>query len=246
MPGREQTGVAVGVDAPILEVMRTMRAMRRLAPDPVPDELLERLVEAATWAPSGSNAQAFDFVVVTDRDVMARLATLWRRCMDGYMALVGHRRPATMDQAAFDRLRDALAYQAEHFAETPAVIVPCYRYPVDPRAVVGDPLGALRGLGKLGPEASARLLPRLSRIAMLTEASSVYPGVQNLLLAARALGLAANITIWHLFLEHEWKDALGIPRDVNTYAVIPVGWPLGRFGPVARRDARSAIHRDRW
>lgn len=246
MPGREQTGVAVGEDAPILEVMRTMRAMRRLAPEPVPDELLERLVEAATWAPSGSNAQAFDFVVVTDRAVMARLATLWRRGMDGYMALVGDRRPATMDQPAFDRLRAALAWQAEHFAETPAVIVPCYRYPADPRSVLADPLGALRGLAKLGPEGSARLLPRLARIGMLAEASSVYPGVQNLLLTARALGLGANITIWHLFLEHEWKAVLGIPREVNTYAVIPVGWPLGRFGPVARRDARSAIHRDRW
>jgi nitroreductase len=151
-----------------------------------------------------------------------------------------------MDQPAFDRLLAALAWQADHFAETPAVIVPCYRYPADPRSVLADPLGALRGLGKLGPEGSARLLPRLARIGMLAEASSVYPGVQNLLLTARALGLGANITIWHLFLEHEWKAALGIPREVNTYAVIPVGWPLGRFGPVARRDARSAIHRDRW
>jgi nitroreductase len=66
--------VAVGSDAPISEVMRTMRAMRRLKPDPVPDEMLEQLVEAATWAPSGGNIQAFSFVVVTDRDQMARLA----------------------------------------------------------------------------------------------------------------------------------------------------------------------------
>lgn len=62
----------------------------------------------------------------------------------------------------------------------------------------------------------------------LTEASSVYPGVQNLLLAARGLGLAANITIWHLMLEQEWKKALAIPKEVKTFAVIPVGWPLGR------------------
>src|SRR3989440_13054140 len=61
-----------------MEVMATMRAMRRLKPDPVPDELLEQLVEAATWAPSGGNIQAYSFVVVTDRDQMARLAELWR------------------------------------------------------------------------------------------------------------------------------------------------------------------------
>ena len=51
---------------------------------------------------------------------------------------------------------------------------------------------------------------------------------------------------WHVFLEHEWKAALGIPREVNMYAVIPVGWPMGRFGPVSRRAASEVIHRDRW
>jgi hypothetical protein len=54
------------------------------------------------------------------------------------------------------------------------------------------------------------------------------------------------ITIWHLMLEHEWKKELAIPRDVNTFAVIPVGWPKGNFGPVTRRRAAEAIHRDRW
>ena len=83
-------------------------------------------------------------------------------------------------------------------------------------------------------------------MAALTEAASIYPGVENLLLAARALGLGANITTWHMFLEHEWKRELGIPKGVNTYAVIPVGWPRGRFGPVTRRPAREAIHWDRW
>jgi nitroreductase len=81
---------------------------------------------------------------------------------------------------------------------------------------------------------------------VLGEASSVYPGVQNILLAARALGLGAVITIWHLLLEHEWKRELGIPKNVNTYAVIPVGWPRGKFGPVARRPAHEAIHRNHW
>ena len=84
------------------------------------------------------------------------------------------------------------------------------------------------------------------KLAVLTEAASIYPAVQNLLLAARALGLGANITTWHMFLEHEWKRVLGIPRDVHTYAVIPIGWPKGRFGPVTRRPAAEAIHWNRW
>src|SRR3954466_9431737 len=104
MPGREQTGVALGEDAPIFEVMRTMRAMRRLAPDPVPDELLERLVEAATLAPSGSNAHEYPFVVVPAPEQMRRLAPLWRRCLHAYEGSVATVTPSTMEQDGYDRL----------------------------------------------------------------------------------------------------------------------------------------------
>lgn len=230
----------MGEDAPLFEVMATMRAMRRLRPDPVPDELLTRLVEAAGWAPSGSNAQAYSFVVVTDRAVVARLADLWRRCVELYFTSVGGRTPSTMDDPGYARMRRAIEYQRDHFHETPAVIVPCYAYPRAGASVAAS-LAREMSVGDF-----ARLGARMGRFTALSEASSIYPGVQNLLLAARALGLAANITLWHLFLEHEWKAALGIPRGVNTYAVIPVGWPMGRFGPVKRRAPDEAIHRDRW
>jgi nitroreductase len=232
--------VPIGEDAPIMTVMATMRAMRRLRPDPVPDDVLERLVEAATWGPSGSNSQGYQFVVVTDRDVMAELAVLWRRCVDAYLASVGRRTPAAMDAGAYERMKDAVRYQRDHFHETPAVIVPCYSYPTsfDPAAVAG--------LASLGPAAAARLAARMPRFASLAGASSIYPGIQNLLLAARAMGLAATLTIWHLMLEHEWKRVLGIPRQVDTYAVIPVGWPLGRFGTVRRRPAREVTHWQGW
>jgi nitroreductase len=244
MPGREQTGVALGEDAPIFDVMRTMRAMRRLAPDPVPDELLERLVEAATWAPSGSNAQEYHFVVVTDRDQMARLAPLWRRCLHAYEASIATVTPSTMDQAAYDRLIATIRHQAEHFEDTPAAIVPCYSYGRVTRRV--SPRAAVEGLRRLGARNGVEFALRGQRQSAVAEASSVYPGVQNMLLAARALGLAANLTTWHLFLEREVKQVLGIPRGINTYAIVPVGWPLGRFGPVSRRPAAEAIHRDRW
>jgi len=80
----------------------------------------------------------------------------------------------------------------------------------------------------------------------MTEAASVYPGVQNLLLTARALGLGATLTTMHLFLEAEFKDVLGVPRNVKTYALLPVGWPQGRHGPVSRRPVTEVIRRDRW
>src|SRR3954471_24441659 len=71
----------------IFELMHTMRAMRRLKPDPVPRDLLEQLVEAATWAPSASNSQAYSYLIVTDRAQMARLAVLWRTVADFYLTL---------------------------------------------------------------------------------------------------------------------------------------------------------------
>src|SRR5213076_529684 len=119
-------GIPVGAEAPILDVMATMRAMRRLKADPVPDELLEQLVEAATWAPSGGNIQAFSFVVVTDREQMARLAELWQVVCDFYLASFATVTPHHMSQERYDRLKDALRFQRDHFAQTPAVIVACY------------------------------------------------------------------------------------------------------------------------
>jgi nitroreductase len=239
--------VPIGPDAPIMEVMATMRAMRRLKPDPVPDELLDKLVEAATWAPSGGNLQAYSFVVVTDRGQMARLAELWRVVCDFYIATFASAGPPDhMSEDRFERLRDALRFQAEHFHETPAVIVACYD--------MGDFVGRLRGRWRnfvgatagLGPRRAANLLRGGAAFSGRSEAASVYPGVQNLLLAARAHGLGATLTTWHLAMEPEFKAVLGIPARVHTFAVVPVGWPRGNLGPVSRRPASEAIHRDRW
>jgi nitroreductase len=66
------------------------------------------------------------------------------------------------------------------------------------------------------------------------------------LLTARALGLGATLTTWHLALERDFKRMLGIPRGVKTFAIVPVGWPLGRLGPVRRRPVEDVIHWQRW
>ena len=198
-----------------MEILATTRAMRRLKPDPVPDELLERLVEAATWGPSGSNMQSYEYIVVTDRDVMARLAVLWRRCVEQYLERAGAGTPAASDPGIVGAIR----YQAEHFHETPALIVACYRHRTD------------------RPPSERELL---------SAAASIFPGIQNLLLAARAHGLGAVMTTWHTLLLDEFKQELGLPPDVRPFAIIPVGWPLGRFGRVRRRPAAEVIHRDRW
>ncbi len=226
----------------LFESMSTMRAMRRLKPDPVPDEMLDQLVQAAVWGPSGGNMQCYEYVVVTDREVMARLAPLWKRCVDAYLATTGKYAPQGMDEAAYGRMVAAIEYQRDHFADTPALIVPCYRFP-EART---DEDGLRASAEALGPDGVAHMMNTQTRFTALAEGSCVYPGVQNLLLAARGLGLAANITIWHLMLEREWKQALGIPEDMHTFAAVPVGWPLGNFGPVRRRPVAEVIHRDRW
>ncbi|MCX5203097.1 nitroreductase family protein [Streptomyces sp. NBC_00237] len=226
----------------LFDTMSTMRAMRRLKTDPVPDELLEQLVQAAVWGPSGGNMQAFQYVVVTDRQVMAELAPLWERCVDAYLATTGKFAPEGMDEAAYGRMVAAIRYQRDHFADTPALVIPCYQFP-EPRL---DEEGLAASAAALGAEGLAHMASTQERFQTLAEGSCVYPGVQNMLLAARGLGLAANVTIWHLMLEGEWKKVLGIPDGMNTFAVIPVGWPMGKFGPVSRKPVSEVLHRDRW
>lgn len=230
----------VGADAPIIDILASTRAMRRLKPDPVPKELLERIVAAATWAPTASDGQLYSYVVVTDRAQMARLGTLWRQVQGQYLTAMQRIDPDGAVARAAVAARAAVEYQAEHFDETPAVIAACYSRQPAPR----DPRLVLALMRELGPRFLARASSR--RMAVLAEASSCYPGVQNLLLTARALGLAANLSIWHLLAEKEFKQALGVPDEVTIYALIPVGWPGGKFGPVRRRPVSDVLHWDRW
>ncbi|MFF0335772.1 nitroreductase family protein [Streptomyces fimicarius] len=226
----------------LFDTMSTMRAMRRLKPDAVPEETIQQLIQAAVRGPSGGNMQCYEYVVVTDRAVMARLAPLWKRCVDAYLATTGKYAPEGMDEAAYGRMVAAIEYQRDHFADTPVLIAPCYRFP-EPRL---DEEGLAASARALGPAGAEHMMTTQTRFQALAEGSCVYPGVQNLLLAARGLGLAANITIWHLMLEQEWKKELGIPDDMATFAAVPVGRPAGNFGPVRRRPVADVIHRDRW
>jgi nitroreductase len=237
--------VPVGVDAPLLSVMATMRAMRRLKPDPVPREVLEQVVRAATWAPSGSDAQHYGFVVVTDREKMAELATLWRDVVDTYTKLMGTVVPG-MDDDAHRRMADALRYQAEHFHETPALVAACYQRSGPGLSTLLDVRANVALARSLGPTKLRHLMSGARSASGLGEASSIYPAVQNLLLAARAHGLGATLTIWHLFREADFRRVLGVPKDHGIYALVPLGYPLGRFGPVRRRPVADILHWEQW
>jgi nitroreductase len=229
------------------EVMTTMRAMRRLRPDPVPDELVRELIEAAMYAPSAGHQQGQVFIVVTDRDRIARLADVWRMVVDMYEGWMGKADPRYGVDPLVMRTWDAIHYQRDHFHETPLVIVACYDQRAYIRGVkskIGDLVAALRLAG--AGRAKRMLLGGLTAVELRSEAASIYPAIQNLLLAARARGLAATMTTWHLFAEADVKRLLEVPDNVRTYAVIPIGWPLGRFGPVTRRPPDEVIRRDHW
>ncbi len=164
--------------------MSTMRAMRRLKPDPVPDETIEQLIQAAVWGPSGGNMQCYEYVVVTDRQVMARLAPLWKRCVNAYLATTGKYAPEGMDEAAYGRMVAAIEYQRDHFADTPALIVPCYRFPeprLDEEGLAASARGARPG-GHGAHDEHADPVPGAGGGLLRLS------GVQNLLLAARGWG----------------------------------------------------------
>ena len=225
--------VHVGLDATLFEIMETTRAMRRLSPDPVPDELLRSIVEAATWAPTGGNAQAESFIVVTDRGTIARLTPLWHRVVDDYHEMFLATMRGRPVDAATTRMRAAIEYQRDHFAETPAVIVACYDY-----LAIHRSRRDWRAVRQLVRAVGVRRAVRLSRatptLMQRSEAGCIYPAVQNLLLAARAHGLAACMTTWHLLAEREFKKV--------RCSAFPPASTRSRSSPWAGRSASS----DQW
>ncbi len=205
------------LNMPLEEAMRTQRAIRRLKPDPVDDGLVLHLIELALKAPTGSNAQNWEFVVVKDPAVKARIGGLNRRAWSVYGA-IGRRMANRAGDQAMLRIIDAVEWQASHFAEIPVLVVAC-----------------LKGF-----------TPPWPPVAAASMYGSIFPSVQNLLLAARAAGLGAaliTLPLWSRFLA---RRALGLPWNVAPCAVVPLGWPIGRYGPTRRLPVAEVVSLDRY
>jgi len=206
---------AIDLSMPLEEAMLTQRSIRRLTHDPVDDALVLRLIELAQKAPTGSNAQNWEFVVVKDPAVKQRLGELNRQAWSVY-GRIG--RLVTRKDPKMGRILDAVDWQAQHFAEVPVAVVACLRGP----RLYFPPIAASSYYG------------------------SIYPSVQNLLLAARAAGLGAGVItlpLWSTFLA---RRALGLPWRVQPCAVVPLGWPRGRYGPTTRKPVGEVTHLDRY
>lgn len=203
----------------VFQAMSEMRAMRRLKPDPVPREEIIDIIRYATHAPSGGNGQGWRFVVVTDAAKRAKLGDLYRKAVDLYLEKMNTAPLPHQTQDEWERLVKAVRWQGDHVGEAPVLIFPCMQ------------------ISKRAQENAA---------AMRGTAASIYPAVQNLLLACRAKGLGATLTTLHSLHEAEVNAVLGLPEDAMTFAMIPVGYPLGKFGPTKRLPVEGLIGWDGW
>ena len=200
----------------LFEIIHSTRAMRRLKPDPVPDELIHKILEAGIAAANGGNTQRWRFLVVKDRKIKQQVQVFYKRAFD---EVVGPRYassapPPGSSAEKYARQHHAVEYLTDHFHEAPVWIVACLDE------------------GTATPTRSS--------------GASIYPAVQNMLLAARALGLGATLTSRHLQYEAETEAALGLPPGVHSYAILPIGYPLGKFGPVGRGPLAEIVYEDKW
>ncbi len=213
----------------VFDAIHSARSLRRFRPDPVPDELITRALDAAVRAPSASSVQNWLFVVVKDPAVRARLGELYRESSRVIQAEYAERaKPQYLGDRQFELLRKSSGYLFEHLADAPVLIVAALR------------LGAVGS--RHSPLSGEQEQARYWRLS----GASIYPAVQNFILACRALGLGTVLTTIHAYYEEPVKAAVGLPADVHTYALMPVGWPLDKFGPVKRRPLGEVVFRDRW
>jgi nitroreductase len=218
--GRSALATAVEVDAdlamPLATAMLTQRAVRRLRSDPVDDEVVLRCLELAMHAPTGRNRRAWEFVVVRDPAVKHQLARLNRQAWSVYRRVAGRHTP---QDPATRRLVAAVQWQADHFEEIPVVVVACLhgRSPV------------------LAPPALAA-----------SYYGSIFPAVQNLLLAAQAAGLGAALVTLPLWSVNLARRTLGLPGSVTPVAAVPLGWPDRNYGPTSRQPVEEVVHLDRY
>ena len=200
------------------DVLETTGACRFYGPEPVADDVLLRVLDAARWAPTGGNRQPVRFIVVRDPDMRRRLrdlyVPLWERYAGRAQARPGSPPPRLLANA--DRF-------ARHLDEVPVLIVVC--------GVLGEIM------------ATDRHLDRLS----LVGGASVYPAVQNLMLAARAEGLGTALTTLLCAVEPEVRALLAIPDGIATAATIALGHPSRPFPTrLARRPLAELAFADRW
>jgi len=202
----------------LFDAMYTARSIRRLKTDPVPDEIITKILDVAIRAPTGGNTQNWLFVVIKDSAQRKKIGELYRRggevALKMYAAL---ERPEHVTKQGQDRMLASATHLFQHLSEAPVLILACLKSPPPPTS------------GSLSPEL-AKTLEWMERM----KGSNIYPAVQNIILACRALGLGTVLTTVHALFEQEVRAVLGLPKEVETYALMPIGYPAEDFSRVKR------------
>ena len=217
----DSTAFGAGKDTTddIWEAMFTQRAIRYWQDKPVPRELLEKIIQAASKAPSGSNLQPWVFVVVDSEEQRNAVGGALKEVYDGAVPLQATIADGikTGDKSQRLMLKGAQAFFTQ-LATAPAIVIPCLYKLSSPTP---DP-------GSLGA------------------GSSIYMAVQNLMLAARSLGLGTVMTTAHALIDAPLREALNIPDNAYPVALVPVGYPDANFGPTARKDVNEILRWNSW
>lgn len=208
----------------LYEAMSTLRAVRRLRPDPIPHDVLERVLQAACWAPTGGNMQPWRVVVVRSAERKAKLQEIYEPEWRDYTAANRARLAQHSVGMDTDKLRRTLAagdHLAAHLSEAPAILMFC----ADPTSMyITD--------------------AKLDRISMVG-GGSVFTAVQNAMLACREEGLGCTLTTLHCLREPEVQAALDIPAGWATLAMVPIGYPVGTgHGPISRQPPSALAFDD--
>ncbi len=211
------------LDETMVEAMMTQRAVRKVRPDPVDDALVLRCIELSLRAPTGSNGQNWEFIVVKDPAVKRKLGKRYRQGWDLYYRSTV-RKIAETDESMAKTAR-AVQWQVDHFAEIPVMVVACLRMTVREGKIPYLPMPHAVLSGFFG---------------------SIYPSVQNILLAARSMGLGASLITLPLWSQASARRALGLPTSVTPICIVPMGWPRGRYGPTTRRPVGEVVHLNRF
>jgi nitroreductase len=205
----------------IFEILYSTRAMRRLKPDPIPEDVLKKIVDAGIRAPSGGNVQEWGFVLVRDpavkKFVRDRYWGTWEK--------IGAQASFSLSDLppSEQRMMKAAGELAANLDAAPVLLFACANKEYAPIANMNA--------------------PRSSKLAVY---GSIFPAIQNILLACRALGIGATLTTIHSFFEEELKAKLGVPEEMEIAAMLPLGYPRGNFGPVSRHPVEEVIHWDHW
>jgi nitroreductase len=210
--------------ADVFETIDNLRAAWRFKPDPVPEALIRRIIEAATRSASGGNSQPWRFVVVRDAELRRRIGEFYLKAWNVYRPATERAFGAALTGQGASMLAGAEAL-AHHFGEVPVHIVVGVQKP-PPGFALRDAHGEVIEAG--------------------TIYSSIYPAVQTLIIAATALGLATRLITLHRIYESELKRLLDIPEHIETVALLPLGYPDGAFRRRPRLPVAAVTHWDRW